>query len=71
MNSKLRFVCGVSVLFTTLAFGHIMVNDTQHMLSQHDDHLGFVVAHTVVAIVLGILSLTGAFLLLTNRRPPA
>ena len=71
MNSKLRFVCGVSVLFTTLAFGHIMVRDTQHMLSQHDDSPVFVVVHTVLAIVLGILSLTGGFLLLTNRRSPA
>jgi hypothetical protein len=71
MNSKMRFASGVSVLFTTLAFGHIMVHDTQHMLNNHDASQWFIVGHTAVALVLGVLSLTGGFLLLTNRRPPA
>jgi hypothetical protein len=70
MNSKLRFVSGVSVLFTTLAFGHIMIHDTQHMMSDHDGSRLFLIAHTVAAIVLGVLSLTGGFLLLSNRRRP-
>jgi hypothetical protein len=68
MNSKLRFISGVSVLFTTLAFGHIMVHDTQHMLSHHEDNQFFIVAHTIVAIVLGVLSLAGGFCLLTGTR---
>ncbi len=71
MNSKMRFASGVSVLFTTLAFGHIMIHDTQRMMSRRDGSLLFLIAHTVVAIVLGVLSLTGGFLLLTNRRRPA
>jgi hypothetical protein len=71
MNSKLRFASGVSVLFTTLAFGHIMIEDTRHMMSHHEDGHLFVVAHTIIAIALGVLSLTGGFLLLTNRRRPA
>jgi hypothetical protein len=71
MNSKLRFASGVSVLFTTLAFGHIMIHDTQHMMSHHAGSRLFIIAHTVLAIVLGVLSLTGGFLLLTNRRPSA
>jgi hypothetical protein len=56
------------VLFTTLAFGHIMVHDTQHMMSHHEDNHFFVIAHTIIAIVLGVLSLTGGFLLLTGKR---
>jgi len=75
MNSKLRFASGVSVLFTTLAFGHIMIEDTRHMMSHGASHQGdsqlFIVAHTIIAIALGVLSLTGGFLLLTNRRRPA
>jgi hypothetical protein len=67
MNSKMRFASGVSVLFTTLAFGHIMIKDTQHMMSQHDGSQLFVIVHTIIAIVLGVLSLTGGFLLLTKR----
>jgi hypothetical protein len=69
MNSKMRFMSGVSVLFTTLAFGHIMVQDTQRMMSRHDDNQFFIVAHTIVAIALGILSLAGAFCLLKSRKP--
>ena len=70
MNSKLRIASGVSVLFTTLAFGHIMVHDTQHIMSHSDGSRLFLIAHTGIAIVLGVLSLTGGFLLLTNRRRP-
>jgi hypothetical protein len=71
MNSKLRFASGVSVLFTTLAFGHIMIHDTQHIMSHPDGSRLFLIAHTVIAIVLGVLSLTGGFLLLTDKRRPA
>ena len=71
MNSKLRFASGVSVLLTTLAFGHIMVHDTQHIMSHPDGSRLFLIAHTAIAIVLGILSLTGGFLLLMNKRRPA
>jgi hypothetical protein len=70
MNSKMRFACGVSVLFTTLAFGHIMINDTQHLMSHPDGSRLFIIIHSAVALVLGVLSLTGGFLLLTNRRRP-
>lgn len=70
MNSKMRFACGVSVLFTTLAFGHIMINDTQHLMSHQDASRLFIIVHTAIALVLGVLSLTGGFLLLTNRRRP-
>lgn len=71
MNSKLRFACGVSVLFTTLAFGHIMIKDTQRLMDHNEGGQLFIVVHTIVAIVLGVLSLAGGFALLTNKRRPA
>ncbi len=70
MNSKMRFASGVSVLFTTLAFGHVMIHDTQRMMSRHDGSQLFIVAHTIVAIVLGVLSLTGGLLLLSRKHRP-
>jgi hypothetical protein len=67
VNRSLQIASGISVLFTTLAFGHIMVHDTQHMMSHHEDNHFFIVAHTIIAIALGVLSLAGGFCLLTNR----
>ena len=49
MNRPLYIASGISVLFTTLAFSHIMVHDTMHMLSHHEDNLIFVVLHTIIA----------------------
>jgi len=68
MSRGLQIASGVSVLFTTLAFGHIMVHDTQHLMSHPEGNTFFVVVHTIVAIVLGVLSLTGAFYLLAGKR---
>jgi hypothetical protein len=68
MKRSMCIACGVSVLFTTLAFGHIMIHDTQRMLAEHES-MGFIVGHSVVALVLGILSLAGGFSLLTGPRP--
>ncbi|HEU0369656.1 MAG TPA: hypothetical protein VFR42_10620 [Candidatus Acidoferrum sp.] len=70
MNSKLRFASGISVLFTTLAFTHIMFHDTVHFLHGPESHW-FVGIHTVVAIVLIILSFTGAYYILTSGRKPS
>jgi hypothetical protein len=71
VSRGLRIASGISVLFTTLAFGHIMVHDTQHMMIHHEDNQFFIVAHTIVAIALGVLSLAGAFCLLTGNRTKA
>ena len=68
MSRGLQIASGISVLFTTLAFGHIMVHDTQHMMSHHEDNQFFIVAHTIVAIALGVLSLTGGYFLLSGKR---
>jgi hypothetical protein len=61
VSRTLQIASGVSVLFTTLAFGHIMVHDTQHMLRSNDASQFFIVGHTILAIALGVLSLAGGF----------
>jgi hypothetical protein len=52
-----------------------MIEDTRRMMGHQESHQGgsqlFIVAHTIVAIALGVLSLTGGFLLLSNRPRPA
>jgi len=63
----LNILCGISVLFTTLAFGHIMHHHMVH--ASHEDF------HTLLfwALVLstgaaGILSVIGGILLLKRPR---
>jgi len=68
MKRTLYLVSGISVLFTTLAFGHIMVHDTQHIMSHHDASPVFLIAHTILAVAFAVLSLIGAYFLLTGWR---
>src|SRR5260370_26168390 len=68
MNFKLRFASGVSVLFTTLAFGHIMIKDTQGMVSHHDAGQLFIVVHTIIAIALTVFYVTCSFSLFRTGR---
>jgi len=68
MKRTLYLVSGISVLFTTLAFGHIMVHDTTHIMSHHDGSAVFLIVHTILAVALGVLSLVGAYFLLTGWR---
>ena len=68
MNKGMRIASGISVLFTTLAFGHIMVHDTQHLLANHGS-TGFIVGHSVVALALGVLSLVGGISLVAGSHP--
>jgi uncharacterized membrane protein len=68
MKRTLYLASGISVLFTTLAFGHIMVHDTQHIMSHHDGSAVFLIAHTILAVAFGVLSLIGAYFLLTGWR---
>ena len=70
MSRPWQIASGVSVVFTTLAFGHIMVHDTQHLLTHHQASHLFVAVHTIVAAALGILSLLGAYLLFIGGRRP-
>ena len=68
MKRTLYLASGVSVLLTTLAFGHIMVHDTTHIMSHHDGSAVFLIVHTILAVALGVLSLIGAYFLLTGWR---
>jgi hypothetical protein len=68
MKRTLYLSSGISVLFTTLAFGHIMVHDTAHIMSHHDASPVFLIAHTILAVAFGVLSLIGAYFLLTGWR---
>jgi hypothetical protein len=68
MKRALVIASGVSVLFTTLAFGHIVYHNTVHMVTKHGEGHLFVAVHTIVAVVLGVLSFLGAYFLLTGAR---
>jgi hypothetical protein len=68
VSRGIQIASGISVVFTTLAFGHIMVHDTQHIMSHPDGSKLFLVAHTILAIAFGVLSLTGGYFLLAGKR---
>jgi amino acid permease len=68
MNRGMRIAAGISVLFTTLGFSHIIFHNTMHLLHQHEDNPWLIAAHSVVAIALVAFSLVGAFSLLAGPR---
>lgn len=68
MNRPLSIASGVAVLFTTLAFSHIVFHNTHHMIAEHHAKLMFVALHSALALIVVALSLTGAYFLLTSRR---
>ena len=67
MSRGIQITSGISVVFTTLAFGHIMVHDTAHLMSHHDASPVFLIVHTILAIAFGVFSLIGGYLLLTGK----
>ena len=68
MSRTLHIASGISVLFTTLGFGHIVYHNTVHMMTQHGASHLFVAAHSVIAVALAALSLLGAYALLKGGR---
>jgi hypothetical protein len=68
MKRALVISSGVSVVFTTLAFAHIVFHNTVHMVTMDRAKPIFVAAHTTVAVVICALSLTGAYFLFTGGR---
>ena len=68
MKRPLSIASGISVLFTTLAFSHIVFHNTVHMVTEHHAHQLFVAIHTIVAAVVVVLSLIGAYFLLVGLR---
>jgi multisubunit Na+/H+ antiporter MnhB subunit len=68
MKRAVHFASGVSVLFTTLAFGHLMQHEISHEVAEQGFAHPFVAFHAIFVVTVGVLSLTGAFLLLTGKR---
>ncbi len=68
MKRAVHFASGVSVLFTTLAFGHLMQHEISHEVAEQGFGHPFVAFHAIFVVAVGVLSLTGAFLLLTGKR---
>ena len=63
MKRGLQIASGISVAFTTLAFGHIAYHNTVHMVTQHGASHLFVRLHSIFAVAVGLLSLLGAYFL--------
>jgi general stress protein CsbA len=63
----LSFLCGLAVLFTTLAYAHIIHHVLTEQVRGSSPSLGFWAA-MVAGIGLGILSLIGGCLLIRRAR---
>jgi hypothetical protein len=72
MKRTLYIASGVSVLVTTLTYGHTMYRTMAHLVTNHGQSFShpFFAVHTMLAAATGVLSLIGAFFLLTGSRPP-
>lgn len=68
MKRGLHIASGISVAFTTLAFGHIAYHNTVHVVTEHGASHLFAGLHTLFAIALAGLSLLGAYLLVRGGR---
>jgi hypothetical protein len=68
MSRPLQLASGISVVLSTLAFSHIMFHDTVHMVTDHRARTVFIAIHTILAVIVAGLSLTGAYFLLTGKR---
>jgi uncharacterized membrane protein len=63
----LNILCGIAVLFTTLAFAHLFHHHFLHA-SPDDVHNPTFLAGMAVLVVVGILSFIGGCLLLRRGR---
>ena len=70
MNRTLTIASGISVLFTTLGFSHLMLRETMHAVTVHGEGFShpFFAVHTILLTAVGVLSLIGAYFLLTAGR---
>ena len=69
-QTTLRIASGVSVLVTTLTYGHTMYRTMAHLVAHHGQGFShpFFAVHTILAAAAGVLSLIGAYFLLTGWR---
>jgi hypothetical protein len=70
MKRALYIASGVSVIFTTFAFGYTMYRNMAHLVAHHGQGFSnpFFAIHTILAGAAGVLSLTGAWFLLNGWR---
>jgi len=70
MKRTLYIVSGLSVVITTLAFGHDMYRMMAHLAAHHNQGFShpFFAAHTLLIVVTCVFSLIGAYFLLTGWR---
>ena len=70
MRRPMYLVSGISVLFTTLGFSHVMVQRFSHEVTVHGENFThpFFAVHVVLMAAVGLLSLVGAYFLLTGWR---
>jgi methyl coenzyme M reductase beta subunit len=72
MKRTLYIASGVSVLVTTLTYGYSMYRTMAHLVTHHGQGFAhpFFAVHTILAAGTGVLSLIGAYFLLTGWRQP-
>ena len=70
MKRTLYIASGLSVVITTLAFGHDMYRMMVHLAAHHNQGFShpFFAAHAILAFATGVFSLIGAYFLLTGWR---
>jgi hypothetical protein len=72
MRRALYIASGLSVVVTSLSFGRDMYRIMAHLVEHHNQSLThpFFAAHAILAVATGVLSLVGAYFLLTGWRQP-
>jgi len=70
MKRTLYIASGLSVLVTTLTFGKDMYRTMTHLVAHHNQGFNnpFFAVHAILAAATGVLSLIGAYFLLTGWR---
>jgi len=70
MKRTLYIPSGISVLVTTLTYGHNIYRIMAHSVTHHGQGFShpFFAAHAILAAATGVLSLNGAYFLLTGWR---
>lgn len=67
MKRTLSVTSGIAVLLTTLAFAHLMEHHISHEISAHSENLTQCWIAAALSAVVVVLSLMGAYFLLTGR----
>lgn len=68
MKRALYIASGISVVITTLAYGYQVQRLLSHLVTMHGESFGhpFFAAHAILMSAAGVLSLIGAYFLLTG-----